>query len=263
MAFEDELKELYDLARRALVCQAELGHKEIIFEARAASAPLRQASAMMASPEKEFTTDPADQLSLLATDQPALEESQFKDLSEHRLAICACTKCPLGYTRTNFVYGVGNPESKIMFVGEAPGFEEDRQGEPFVGRAGKLLDKIIEAMGLRREDVYIANILKCRPPENRDPQPDEMKECLPYLIEQIRLIKPRFICALGRIAAHGLLETSAPLGQLRGKWHRFQGIPLIVTYHPAALLRFAQYKRPTWEDMQKLMAEYGRLDQNR
>ena len=158
------------------------------------------------------------------------------------------------------VFGVGNLDARIMFVGEAPGRDEDLQGEPFVGRAGKLLDKIIEAMGFKRQDVYIGNILKCRPPENRDPQPDEMKICMPYLEEQIRLIKPQFIVCLGRIAAHGLLDTTASLGTLRGRWHEYHGTPVMVTYHPAALLRFAQYKRPTWEDMQTLLVEYGRLN---
>jgi DNA polymerase len=201
--------------------------------------------------------NPDDQMSLLVEDR---EEPEFESLTDHCAAICNCTKCSLGQTRTNFVYGVGNPDAKIMFIGEAPGRDEDLQGEPFVGRAGKLLDKILAAMNLTRNDVYIGNILKCRPPENRDPQPEEMKACMPYLKEQIHLIRPQFICALGRIAAHGLLETTTPLGKLRGKWHRFEGIPMIVTYHPAALLRFPQYKRPTWEDMQMLMAEYERLN---
>jgi DNA polymerase len=172
-------------------------------------------------------------------------------------------KCPLGKTRTKFVYGVGNARADIMFIGEAPGRDEDRQGEPFVGRAGKLLDKILDAMGYSRDEVYIANILKCRPPENRDPQPEEMKACMPYLLEQIRLIKPKFIVALGRIAAHGLLDTKTPLGKLRGRWHEFHGVPLLVTYHPAALLRSPQFKRPTWEDMQMLMAEYERINEDK
>ena len=255
MANGDEFKDIYDLARRALECQAELGHREIIFEARSKESPLRSQSDMD-SPTRPVSDPPASFLEAA----PIIPEALcYASLEEHREAICACTGCPLGYTRTKFVYGVGHPQAKIMFIGEAPGRDEDLQGEPFVGRAGKLLDKILAATGFNRQDVYIANILKCRPPDNRDPQPDEMKACLPYLKEQIRLIKPSLICALGRIASHGLLETAVPLGKLRGRWHRFAGTPLLVTYHPAALLRFPEYKRETWEDMKLLLAEYERL----
>ena len=253
MAGNDDLREIYELARRAMECQADLGHKELIFEARG-----------VGGTDTKF--EPPAQESILATTTAILEDdpvenvkSEFTTLEQHRAAICECTNCPLGGTRTKFVYGAGSPEAKIMFIGEAPGRDEDLQGEPFVGRAGKLLDKILEAMGLMREQVFIANILKCRPPGNRDPQPDEMRQCMPYLKEQIKLIKPTVICALGRIAAHGLLDTTTPLGKLRGQWHSFEGTPLIVTYHPAALLRFQQYKRPTWEDMQELLKEYERL----
>ena len=268
MAFDDDLRDIYDLARRALMCQADLGHREIIFENHGVNAAVAlEKNSGRGSTENYIAeiasggirTDPDNQMTLLGEDPQPMTTLQFASLDQHVEAICHCTLCPLGRTRTKFVYGIGNPRAEIMFIGEAPGRDEDLIGEPFVGRAGKLLDKILEAMKLTRRDVYIANILKCRPPENRDPQPDEMKLCMPYLKEQIRLIRPKFICALGRIAAHGLLETTASLGQLRGKWHRFEGIPLIVTYHPAALLRFQQYKRPTWEDMQTLMAEYERV----
>lgn len=171
-----------------------------------------------------------------------------------------CVRCPLGHTRTKFVFGVGNPKAEIMFVGEAPGRDEDLQGEPFVGRAGKLLDKILEATGFRREEVYIANVLKCRPPENRDPQPDEMETCSPYLLEQIRLINPKFIVCLGRIAAMQLLETKLALGKLRGAFHDFNGIKVMVTYHPAALLRFPSYKKDVWEDMKVLRRAYDGVE---
>ncbi|MEW5925667.1 MAG: uracil-DNA glycosylase [Candidatus Zixiibacteriota bacterium] len=184
---------------------------------------------------------------------------QFRSLGSHEKAVCECQKCPLGATRTKFVYGVGNPKANVMFIGEAPGRDEDLRGEPFVGRAGQLLDKILAAINFKREDVYIANILKCRPPNNRDPQPDEMQTCMPYLMEQIRLIKPKIICALGRISAQGLLQTTTPLGKLRGHWHDFSGIPFIVTYHPAALLRFPMYKRDTWEDVQRLRQKFDEL----
>jgi uracil-DNA glycosylase len=250
MEHENELKDLYDLARRAMECQADLGHREIIFEAG-----MKKQRPIDPSPEV-----PATVTALFEEEATGTEVPQFASLDEHRTAICDCHKCPLGNTRTKFVYGVGAPQAKIMFIGEAPGRDEDLQGEPFVGRAGKLLDKILVAIGFSRQDVYIANILKCRPPNNRDPQPDEMHLCIPYLKEQIRLIHPQMICVLGRIAAHGLLETTTPLGRLRKTWHRFEDTPLLATYHPAALLRFPEYKRDTWEDMQLLKAEYDRLN---
>ncbi|HDL04819.1 MAG TPA: uracil-DNA glycosylase [candidate division Zixibacteria bacterium] len=183
----------------------------------------------------------------------------YRSLSGHEKAINTCQKCPLGATRSKFVYGVGNPNADVLFIGEAPGRDEDLQGVPFVGRAGQLLDRILAAINFTRDDIYIANILKCRPPNNRDPQPDEMKTCMPYLMEQIRLIKPKIICALGRISAQALLQTTTPLGKLRGQWHDFNGIPFIVTYHPAALLRFQSYKRDTWEDVKRLRAKYDEL----
>jgi uracil-DNA glycosylase len=170
-----------------------------------------------------------------------------------------CERCKLAPTRTNLVFGVGSPEAQVMFVGEGPGAEEDRLGEPFVGAAGQLLDKMITAMGLRREDVYICNIVKCRPPRNRDPEPDEVATCKPFLMAQIAAIRPRLIVALGKPAAQCLLQSTAPIGALRGRWHDFEGIPLMPTYHPAALLRNEGYKRPTWEDLKQVMAEMDRL----
>ncbi len=170
-----------------------------------------------------------------------------------------CTKCHLAQTRTKFVFGSGNPNADLMLIGEAPGREEDLQGKPFVGAAGRLLDRMLAAIHFKREEVFIGNILKCRPPENRDPRPDEIETCKPYLFEQIRLIRPKIILALGRISAQTLLETKSALGQLRGKIHDWNGIKLMVTYHPAALLRYQQYKRPTWEDLQLLEKEYNRL----
>jgi uracil-DNA glycosylase family 4 len=186
-------------------------------------------------------------------------EYHYKSLESHERAIRNCQKCPLGATRTNLVYGTGDPHAGVMFIGEAPGREEDLKGEPFVGRAGKLLDKILAAIGFKREEVYIGNILKCRPPDNRDPQPDEMKTCMPHLLEQIHQIKPKIICALGRVSAQALLQTSTPLGKLRGKWHDFNGIPFFVTYHPAALLRFPGYKKDCWEDVILLRSKYDEL----
>ena len=164
-------------------------------------------------------------------------------------AVRICTKCGLHKTRTQTVFGVGNPAASWMFIGEAPGADEDRQGEPFVGRAGQLLNAMLFAMGLKREQVYIANVLKCRPPGNRDPQPEEVAQCEPYLIRQIEHIRPKLIVALGRHAAHSLLKTDVPLARLRGQRLSYHGIPLIVTYHPAYLLRSPGEKRKAWEDL--------------
>jgi uracil-DNA glycosylase family 4 len=170
-----------------------------------------------------------------------------------------CQKCPLGNTRNKFVFGVGNPNANAMLIGEAPGAEEDAQGEPFVGRAGKLLNDILKAVSLKREDVYIANILKCRPPGNRDPQPFEMETCIPYLHKQIDLIKPKIILCLGRVAANGLLNKKLSLGDLRNNMYEFNGIKTMVTYHPAALLRNPNWKRGCWEDVQKFKKLYDEL----
>jgi DNA polymerase len=174
-----------------------------------------------------------------------------------------CCKCGLGKSRTNAVPGEGNPDARIVFVGEAPGADEDAQGRPFVGRAGQLLDKIINAMGLKRSDVYICNILKCRPPENRDPRPDEIIHCLPYLQEQLEIIEPEVIVALGAHAARTLLENNKSIGQLRGKFHDYypslgkHPVKLMATYHTAYLLRSysPENRRRVWEDMKKVLGE--------
>jgi len=164
-----------------------------------------------------------------------------------------CQKCPLGKIRANTVFGAGNINAKLMFVGEAPGHEEDIQGLPFVGEAGMLLTKIIEAMGIKREDVYICNILKCRPPQNRNPLPEEVSMCIDYLYAQIDMIKPKIICGLGKFASQALLGTEAPIGKLRGSWHEYRGIKFMPTYHPAYLLRNPGDKKLVWEDMKKIM----------
>ena len=167
-----------------------------------------------------------------------------------------CLKCSLGNTRTNFVFGVGNPNSDIVFVGEAPGKNEDLQGEPFVGRGGKLLDKILAAINLSRKDIYILNVLKCRPPDNRDPSNTEIETCEPYLKKQLKIISPRLIVALGRISATTLLRSKESLTDLRNKIHKYEGIDLLVTYHPAALLRNPNFKKPTWEDFKLIRDNY-------
>jgi DNA polymerase len=166
-----------------------------------------------------------------------------------------CVRCKLhGLGRTQIVFGVGNPRADLMFVGEAPGADEDIQGEPFVGRAGQLLTKIIEAIGLKREDVYIANVLKCRPPGNRNPEPDEVEQCEPFLLRQIDVIKPKVIVALGKFAAQCLLKTNDPITRLRGREYKFRDAVLMPTYHPAYLLRTPSAKREVWEDMKRVKA---------
>jgi uracil-DNA glycosylase len=184
-------------------------------------------------------------------------EGTGADLGALSAVVAQCTRCPLSGLRTQTVFGDGNPHAKLVFVGEAPGEEEDRQGKPFVGRAGQLLTAIIEkGMGLPRSEVYICNVLKCRPPQNRDPRPDEIEQCEGYLIRQLELIRPRAICALGTHAAHTLLRTTESIGRLRGKWHSYHGIPLRATYHPAYLLRNPADKRKTWEDVLEVLKVY-------
>lgn len=172
--------------------------------------------------------------------------------------VAQCTKCVLHSTRTNTVPGQGSYSPEIMFVGEAPGADEDKQGLAFVGRAGKLLTKMIEAMGFTRDQVFIGNILKCRPPENRAPMPDEMAMCKPYLLRQIKLLKPKVIIALGATAVKGLLEEDTAISKLRGKWSEFGGVPLMPTYHPAYLLRSPSAKHDAWADLQAVLKKLGK-----
>ncbi len=174
-------------------------------------------------------------------------------LEKVRAELGECCRCDLHTLRHRIVFGEGNPHAELVFVGEAPGADEDAQGRPFVGRAGQLLTKIIAAMGLKREEVYICNILKCRPPENRNPLPEEIAACEPFLIRQLEAIRPRVICALGSFAAHTLLKSEAPITVLRGRFHSYQGIPLMPTYHPAYLLRNPGAKKQAWEDVQAIM----------
>ena len=170
-----------------------------------------------------------------------------------------CQRCKLADKRTNIVFGVGNPDAPLVFVGEAPGGDEDRTGEPFVGAAGQLLTKMIIAMGLSREEVYICNILKCRPPGNRNPEPDEIEQCEPFLKKQLAAIRPRMIVCLGKFATQCLLRSDAPISRLRGTWKTYEGIPLMPTFHPAFLLRNPSAKREVWEDMKQVMGELDRL----
>ena len=181
---------------------------------------------------------------------------QTQSLEELRAAIGDCQRCKLCSGRTNLVFGVGNPHAALMFVGEGPGRDEDLQGEPFVGRAGQLLTDIItKGMGLKREDVYIANVVKCRPPENRNPEPDEVAACEPFLKKQIDLIRPKIIVGLGKFAVQTLLQSKMPITKLRGNWHSYHGIKLMPTFHPAYLLRNPADKKLVWEDIKKVIKE--------
>ncbi len=177
-------------------------------------------------------------------------------LNQVRKNLGECTRCKLHPHRKNIVFGTGNPEAKLVFVGEGPGGDEDLQGKPFVGRAGQLLTKIINSINLTREEVYIANIIKCRPPQNRNPEPDEIKACEPFLIQQLDVIQPKIICALGTFAAQTLLETDERISRLRGRFISYRGSKLIATFHPAYLLRNPQKKRDVWEDMKMIRKEY-------
>lgn len=170
-----------------------------------------------------------------------------------------CQRCNLCHARQNIVFGTGNPQAELVFVGEGPGADEDRTGEPFVGRAGQLLTKMIEAMGLKREDVYICNVVKCRPPENRDPKPEEIDSCEPFLKEQLKAINPKIIVGLGRYACQTLLKTDVPMSKIRGSWQEYDGIKFMPTFHPAYLLRNPPAKKEVWEDLKKVMAELAKV----
>jgi len=215
------------------------------------------------NPDSEILSQYLDQTQQLYGNHLFLEkklkdelEAPYNNLDEFHRLICECQKCPLGKTRNNFVFGVGNPQADIVFIGEAPGEKEDLLGIPFVGRAGKLLDKILSAIKLSRDDIYICNVLKCRPPNNRNPLPIEVEKCEPYLINQLKIINPKLIVSLGRVSACTLLKTNKSLKDLRNQQFKYAGIDLLVTYHPAALLRNPNYKKPAWEDFKFIRDKY-------
>jgi DNA polymerase len=182
-------------------------------------------------------------------------DSACETLAQIQADLGVCTRCRLSAARTHIVFGEGDPDADLVFVGEGPGYDEDRRGRPFVGAAGQLLTRIIEAMELKREQVYICNIIKCRPPNNRNPRPDEISSCFPFLKRQLQSIAPRFVCALGKFAAQTLLETDTPISRLRGRLHRLGKMKVLPTFHPAYLLRNPEKKRDVWHDMQLLMRE--------
>ncbi len=204
----------------------------------------------------KIQTDKEDENSLFVVKEGWENAASLEELDK---LINKCTKCPLHKSRINFVFGVGNPNADVMVVGEGPGAEEDLQGEPFVGRAGKLLNDILKAINFKREEVYIANVIKSRPPGNRTPTAEEMDACVPYLKKQIDLIKPKLILCLGLTAAQGLLKKRESLTSMRGQLFEYRGAKVMVTYHPAALLRNPNWKRPCWDDMKKFRQLYDSL----
>lgn len=246
---ESMLNEVLTEVQRLLEYQTLLGVEEIPIvtasTAPAASAPKPQTSP--ASPSPIIAPTP-----ILADPLKAVEAMQHLRTELHD-----CKRCKLHQGRTNVVFGVGNPCAQLMFIGEGPGRDEDLQAEPFVGAAGQLLTKIIEAMGLKRDEVYIANIVKCRPPNNRVPEPDEAATCMPFLIRQVQIVNPKAIVCLGSTAIQNLLTTDRKISSMRGKFQQWQGIPVMPTFHPAFLLRNPAMKKPVWEDMQKVMELLG------
>ena len=211
-------------------------------------------SAVQALPARSSAAVPFAQAPSLFEASDRIEGDTFQLIRE---TIGDCTRCKLHKARTNIVFGVGSMKAELVFVGEGPGHDEDIKGEPFVGRAGKLLTQMIEAMGLRREDVYICNVVKCRPPENRLPEKDEITTCSPFLFRQIDVIRPKVICALGSCASQTLLQTTQGISRFRGEWFDFRGSKLIATYHPAYLLRNPNAKGEVWKDLQKVMTVLG------
>jgi len=236
---------LYDFYRQpvsetAVETQPEEREEMPRSKAAAVAVPIADENLFVVSKPEASVSDPVEALRIIR-----------EDLGD-------CTRCRLSQQgRKQIVFGVGNPKADLMFIGEAPGADEDQQGEPFVGRAGQLLNNMIKAMGLRREDVYIANIIKCRPPGNRTPERDECETCSPFLMRQIAAIKPKAIVALGAVAAKTLLAINAPMSEFRGRWFDFRGTKLAVTYHPAFLLRDPRQKKETWKDLQMVMKELG------
>jgi len=244
----DPRGELTALAREARVMlerEAGRGRERIVLAARG---PVTQLSAFALPEAPSFGPPPET----VASFPLAAREDLPDDLGTLARMVSECRKCGLCGTRTNTVFADGSPNARLLFIGEAPGRDEDLKGLPFVGRAGQLLDKMIAAIQLKRDEVYICNVLKCRPPENRTPAPDEVEQCLPYLEQQLALVRPALICALGLSAVQALLKTKSSMASLRGRTFEYRGIPLIPTYHPAALLRNPGLKREAWEDMQRV-----------
>jgi uracil-DNA glycosylase family 4 len=245
-----------ELLERYLRQRGELGEREVVFE-RLTAGELRGLYTRRAAPRAPVEVPAPGAPMRPSGDAPAPYAAaedivHLPTLDAVREVALGCPRCRLAETRRQVVFGEGNPRAEVLVVGEAPGEEEDLTGRPFVGRAGKLLDLLLASVGLPRASVYICNVLKCRPPGNRNPQPDEVEACSPYLLRQVELVQPRVIAAFGTFAAQTLLGTTTSIGKLRGRVHEYRGVPLIPTYHPAALLRHPAWVHPTWEDLQRL-----------
>lgn len=257
-----------ELLRAYLRQRAELGETELVLErlsadelrALYARPPVEAPGSFPAVSAPPSQGRPAMQPSPDAPARGASAEEilRLPTLDAVREVALGCPRCRLAETRGHVVFGEGSPDAEVLVVGEAPGADEDRTGRPFVGRAGKLLTLLLASVGFPRERVYICNVLKCRPPGNRNPMADEVDACSPYLLRQLELVKPRAIAAFGTFAAQTLLQTPTPIGKLRGRVHDFHGVPLVATYHPAALLRTPAWVRPTWEDLQRLRSTVDR-----
>lgn len=258
-----ESGELRGLITRYLRQRAELGERRLFFDTlsaqgaldllRSARRPGYEPTPSRPAPKRPKPAPPSGGGRGSASPMVQKGSPEFEEL---RSEVLGCTLCRLAQGRTTVVFGEGDPEADLMVVGEAPGSQEDRTGRPFVGPAGQLLDKMLMAVGFERSEVFICNVLKCRPPQNRDPLPDEVASCRPYLRRQVESIAPKAICAFGRFAAQALLNSDQSLGRLRGQAHDFMGAPVVATYHPAALLRNSRWKRPAWEDLQFLRRVY-------
>lgn len=268
----DELKEITSELRRHLAWQESDGTRTLLKDraapalfaplAEAAPAPRPAAATTARAPEAARplakAAPVAAKVPVAAPIPASTTVVQGATLDEVRRELGDCTRCKLCKGRKQIVYGVGNPKAELVFVGEGPGAEEDAQGVPFVGAAGQLLTKMIEAMQFSRDSVYICNVVKCRPPNNRNPEPDEIAACEPFLKAQLRVVKPKVVVALGKFAAQTLLRTDTPITRLRGQWREYEGVPLMPTFHPAYLLRQPAEKKLAWLDLQEVMKKFGK-----
>ena len=245
-----------DSLRGALVYEIAAYGALVAMDREENTAPALPKETVSPGPDGEETPFTTAMNALVPSESPLASLASLEEIHDY---VASTVLLPIDRTRTCAVPGHGNPNAALVIIGEAPGADEDQQGKPFVGRAGRLLTKILTAINIVREDVFVTNILKSRPPQNRNPMPAEMAAHLPILYRQLALIRPRILLCLGKIAGNGLLNTRVSLGNMRGKFHDFHGIPCMVTYHPAALLRNPQWKRPAWEDVQKLRARYDAI----
>jgi uracil-DNA glycosylase len=255
-----ELKEIFFKTKRLISACEEMGLEPPMLSKDALDfmeKPLLKNTALP-SEKSRISGETAQGISVPETQTIKPPSSRFNSLEELREHMGDCRRCDLHNGRKHLVFGEGNPKTKLVFVGEGPGFDEDREGRPFVGKSGQLLTRIIEkGMGLTRESVYICNVVKCRPPGNRDPNPDEIRICLPFLKAQLNVIGPEVICALGRVACQALMGGDFKITRHRGQWHTYEGIPLMPTFHPAYLLRNPSAKRPVWDDVKSIMGKLG------